>query len=323
MLRVMKRDGTFQQFSVEKIKAAILLAFDNAYEKCPSVSPLVNQVVDLIIGDTGQNANISIDFIQTKVEQALMESGHFNVAKHYIIYRDKRTQARLKRLTPDNKALSDYIHVSKYARYRKELGRREIYPETVTRVMQMHLKKYKSIMNKELKSLIIWAFDFVYKKKVLPSMRSMQFAGEAALRDNARIYNCSFTLIDRPRVFQEILYLLLCGSGVGFSVQWNHIKKLPPISRINKRRVYHQAIDDDIYGWAHAVGALVKGAIEGYWVEFDYSRIRPEGSPLVLSRSANGRDVDHLEVGLGRQSIVYSGFPPIDVPGTASVVVNI
>jgi ribonucleoside-diphosphate reductase alpha chain len=292
MLRVQKRDNNFQEFSTEKIKKAVLLAFDNALEIAPNVSPLVQQVVDLIIADTGPNANVSVDFIQTKVEQALMSSGHFDVAKLFIIYRDKRNEARKKRLKPDNQALADYIHISKYARWRDDLGRRELYAETVQRVKTMHITKYQHLIDdQEFVDALVDAFEFVKQKKVLPSMRSMQFAGQAALRENERMYNCSFTLIDRPRVFQEIIYLLLCGSGVGFSVQWEHISKLPPIARMNKHRVYHHTVEDTIIGWADAVGALIKGAIEGYWVEFNYSPIRGEG---VRLRTSGGRAPGHL-----------------------------
>jgi len=184
---------------------------------------------------------------------------------------------------PDKNVIADYIHASKYAQYIPELKRRETLSETVDRVKRMHKEKFPELCMK-----IDEAFWFVYDKKVLPSMRSMQFAGKPIKERNERMYNCSFTLIDRPEVFGQILYLLLCGVGVGFSVQKQHVAKLPKLFGMNLDLICHHTIKDTIEGWANAVTALISGSINGYYVEFNYNQIRPIGSQLKSGGKAPG-----------------------------------
>jgi ribonucleoside-triphosphate reductase len=191
-------------------------------------------------------------------------------------------------LKPDPTAVADYIHASKYARYVPELQRRELYDETVARVELMHMKRFP-----ELRQEINEAFDLVREKKVLPSMRSMQFGGQAIEVNNARQYNCSSTLVDRPRVFAEAMFLLLSGCGVGYSVQYEHVEKLPEISYVDNTKVVHHVIDDTIEGWANAVDALVNAYLGGYLVEFSYHLIRSAGTPL---KTSGGRAPGHRKL---------------------------
>jgi len=281
-MRVIKRDGSLEEFNAQKIQRALMMAFIG---QDTNVSPLVHRVLDRLIGVSDP---VPIGTIQDAIEQTLVGAGHVEVARKYMGYRLERDRARNARLIPDPNALSDYIHVGKYAQYDESLGRREKYSETVARVRDMHLRRYPRLADE-----IDWAFRFVFDKKVLPSMRSMQFAGAAIERDHARMYNCSFTLVDRPRAFQEIMYLLMCGSGVGYSVQWHHIEKLPPLGRVDKKNVTHFIIPDTKEGWADAVGALIEGAITGEWVEFAYHQIRAEGEPL---RTSGGRAPGHVQL---------------------------
>lgn len=181
---------------------------------------------------------------------------------------------------PDPRAIAEYIHASKYARYRAEWNRREVYAETVERVEDMHLRRFAHITGMDAK--IRWAFDFVRAKKVLASMRTMQFGGAAMEANHCRGYNCSATLIDRPRAFSEALFLLLSGCGVGYSVQRRHVEKLPPIA-VQTGRVTHHVVADTIEGWADAADALVMGAIAGVHVDFDFSGVREKGALLKTS----------------------------------------
>ena len=118
--------------------------------------------------------------------------------------------------------LSDLVHHMKYARYNSEKKRRETYNETVLRNMDMHIENYPHLKNE-----ITNAYQYVFDKKVLPSMRSMQFGGKPIEVSPNRIFNCAYAPIDDPRVFGEIMFLLLGGTGVGFSVQGHHVEKLP------------------------------------------------------------------------------------------------
>lgn len=186
----------------------------------------------------------------------------------------------------DKSAIAEFIHVSKYARHIPELERRELPLESIARVEKMHTDRFP-----DLKEDIAWAFDMVRQNKVLPSMRSMQFGGAAVLANNARIYNCSFSLCDRPRFFQEALFLLLSGTGVGFSVQYEHVEQLPKLGRIDNEKVVHHQIADTIEGWSDALGALIMSYLRGYYIEFSYHKIRDRGDIL---KTSGGRAPGHL-----------------------------
>ncbi len=205
--------------------------------------------------------------------------------------------------------LQDFIAISRYARYSPEKRRRETWAEAVARVRNMHLAHFSDRSLAEarrvalaagevtpgeiaaverlgggLHAAIRAAFDAVARREVLPSMRSLQFGGEAILTKHARIYNCCFTYIDRIEAFRESLYLLLCGCGVGFSVQRHHIAKLPAFApRDESLTPITFMVPDTIEGWADALHALMENAVAGRPVQFDYSQIRPEGAPLRIS----------------------------------------
>jgi len=175
--------------------------------------------------------------------------------------------------------LSDITVYMKYAKYIPELERRETWKELVTRNKAMHLKKYPT-----LKTEINEAYKMVYDKKVLPSMRSMQFAGKPIEISPNRVYNCAYLPIDDWRAFSETMFLLLGGTGVGYSVQQHHVDALPDIRKPNYDRARRFLIADSIEGWADAVKALMKNYFTGgSHLKFDYSDIRPKGARLVTS----------------------------------------
>jgi ribonucleoside-triphosphate reductase len=175
--------------------------------------------------------------------------------------------------------LSDITVYMKYAKYQSELQRRETWEELVTRNMEMHIKKYP-----KLETEIRENYKFVYDKKVLPSMRSMQFAGKPIEISPNRIYNCAFAPIDDYRVFAEIMFLLLGGTGVGYSVQKHHVDQLPEIRKPNAEKTRRFLIGDSIEGWADAISVLVKAYFfGGSKPTFDFRDIRPKGARLITS----------------------------------------
>ena len=175
--------------------------------------------------------------------------------------------------------LSDITVYMKYAKFIPELERRETWKELVTRNKKMHLKTFPT-----LKKEINDAYKMVYDKKVLPSMRSMQFAGKPIEISPNRIYNCAYLPIDDWRAFSETMFLLLGGTGVGYSVQKHHVENLPEIRKPNYNRTRRFLIADSIEGWADAVKALMKNYFQGgSRLQFDYSDIRPKGARLVTS----------------------------------------
>ena len=175
--------------------------------------------------------------------------------------------------------LSDITVYMKYARYLPKKARRETWKELVTRNKTMHLKQYPS-----LKKEIDQAYTFVYDKKILPSMRSMQFAGKSIEISPNRIYNCAYLPIDHSRAFSEVMFLLLGGTGIGYSVQRHHVEKLPPIHLPRKDRKRRFLIGDSIEGWADAIKVLMRSYFEGTpRIQFDFSDIRPKGALLITS----------------------------------------
>lgn len=296
-LSVVKRDGkTHQPFDSHKIRRAVRRAWTEAtgVEPSPYEVASVSDFVDVAIASrAAADVAVGVEAIQDAVEIALMRADRYAVAKAYILYRQQRAEARAARKAPDRAAAADYIHASKYARWRPELGRREVYGETVARVEDMHLRRFAHVP--DLDGAIRQAFDAVRTKRVLPSMRTMQFGGAAVEACHNRAYNCTGSLVDRPRVFAEALYLLLCGCGVGYSVQFEHVAKLPPlVAEIDRRRVVHHVVEDTIEGWANALDALIDSYVtHGGNVEFSYHKIRPAGSPL---RTSGGRAPGHLKL---------------------------
>jgi ribonucleoside-diphosphate reductase alpha chain len=181
----------------------------------------------------------------------------------------------------NNKILSDITVHMKYAKYIPELQRRETWEELVDRNKAMHIRKYPSLEND-----INTYYKYVYEKKVLPSMRSLQFGGKPIEISPNRLYNCAYLPIDHIDAFSEVMFLLLSGCGVGYSVQLHNIKKLPEVIKPHDVRTRRFVIGDSIEGWSDAIKVLIKsylGSKRSSKIKFDYSDIRPKGSRLVTS----------------------------------------
>lgn len=177
------------------------------------------------------------------------------------------------------KILSDITVFTKYAKYIPSLERRETWEELVTRNMEMHIRKFP-----QLEGEIRNAYQYVFNKKVLPSMRSLQFGGPAIEVNNARIFNCAFLPIDHYKSFAEVMFLLLSGCGVGFSVQSHHVSQLPTINQPDKDKRTKYLVNDSIEGWADAIKVLLKNYFYGgSEIHFDLRDIRPKGALLVTA----------------------------------------
>jgi ribonucleoside-diphosphate reductase alpha chain len=185
--------------------------------------------------------------------------------------------------------LQNYTFVSKYARWIEDKNRRETWKEAVDRVKNMMHSFYA---DKGITNDIDWAYELMLKRKVLGSQRALQFGGEPILKRHAKIYNCTSSYCDRLRFFQECFWLLLCGSGTGFSVQKHHISKLPSLEHdVKEDQAVKYVIEDSIEGWANSLGVLLSSyfskPVEEFkqyknsHIVFDYSNIRPKGSSLA------------------------------------------
>ncbi len=337
---VVKRDGSKVRFDFNKVTRAIALAFhevrtDNApnpyrddilacfglasetFIEVTKIAEAVSQMLELYYRD---GKHPTIEQVQDAAEKAIAAAGHWDVARAFVLYRARQSERRV--VHYQDNGLADYIAMAKYARYRPDLGRREIFTEGVERVKNMHLTHFteklerrmgttlnpevaqlagshaemlnSTLGGKTLKQIIQDAFAQVAAKKVLPSMRSMQFGGEAILKNHSRMFNCSFSNVDRVEFFREYFFLLLSGCGVGFSVQKHHVAMLPPLparAADNDLPVWHFHIQDTIEGWSDALDALFQSFYEGKKIEFDFSAIRPRGSHL---KTSGGKAPGHL-----------------------------
>lgn len=331
---VVKRDGSRTKFELGKITRAIALAFhevrsDGAanpsrddesafygldgvtFQQVRQIAESVSLMLELFYRD---GKNPTIEQIQDAAEKAIAAAGEWEVARAFVLYRERHAERRLARYSDGARALADYIAQSKYARYRRDLGRRETFEEGAYRVRDMHRTFFRdrvetvispalspdvaelaaeqsgillsAVGNKSLDDIICEVFEAVRRKEVLPSMRSMQFGGEAVLTNHSRIFNCSFSNVDRLEFFREYFFLLLSGCGVGFSVQKHHVSLLPhlPVRAVeDELEVQHYTIADTIEGWCDALHALFLSHYEGKKIEFNYSLIRPKGAPLKTS----------------------------------------
>jgi ribonucleoside-triphosphate reductase len=292
---------------------------DDQYAKVEVISAQI-EACAVALGD-----GLTVEKAQDLVEEVLLASGaeFRTVAAAYIAYRRGKAALRATKLVSNG--ITDYISASKYCRFSESLSRREVWPEAVDRVGAMHHyhvseclpnvdfttantrdsyraalvgmdrpvreASFAALMAVSPESVSIYdeiaeAMGAVKRREILPSMRSLQFGGEATLANHARLYNCAFTHINRKKVFSEIIWLLLSGTGVGFSVQKHHVALLPHILDRSKEddapTVFHQ-IEDTIEGWGNAIDALLNAYWQGYNIEFDYSLIRRKGARLKTS----------------------------------------
>lgn len=212
-----------------------------------------------------------------------------------------------------SKLLADFNYTFKYAKYLPDQYRRETWEEAVNRVMSMHWGRIEPKFSTACYNYTTWGDDtqealyhefqaahLAYlDKKILGSQRTLQFGGEGVLKHHMRSYNCATSYCDRPRFFAESLYMLLCGVGVGFSVQKHHVDQLPPLASLEYLKDipdHNHVIKDSIEGWSEALNALVnfyfglstsEDFITGRPV-FDYSQIRKRGAQLSTGGKAPG-----------------------------------
>jgi ribonucleoside-triphosphate reductase len=268
---VIKRDGTQEPFIFDKIVSAV----DKAGGAGRAVA---SEIRDNLLDSS--TSGITVDALHAAVIDTIENE---TAKQNYTLYKSQRDEAR-EYTTVGKSALSEYITHSKYAHPN------ETWDDVCVRVMQMHSDKFDFDNNFGLLERAGRALDNMLRKRVLPSMRSLQFGGKGIEANNARLYNCSYSLCDREDFFAELFYLLLSGCGVGYSVSKLHVKKLQPIS-INPENVFTLEVEDTIEGWADAIKVLFEHSVCGSWAEFDYRKIRVVGSPL---KTTNGKAPGHI-----------------------------
>lgn len=223
----------------------------------------------------------------------------------------------------DKKALSDITVFNKYAKFLNDLNRRELFTEITGRNKAMHVTKYPH-MEKEID--LIYE-NYVDRKKVLPSMRSLQFGGRPILLNEARIFNCAYAPAESPKFFSELMFLLLGGTGMGYSVQKRHVKKLPMVKLPESDLEYKFQVQDSIVGWSDAVKVVAKAFFDaGTLPKFCYKDIRNKGSELVTT-GGQAPGPDPLEACINQlvklfRNAVGRKLRPIEVHDMACIIAD-
>lgn len=291
---VTKRNGTQAVFSSEKISSALRRCFSSIdVEPRNGIDSIVDSVVEIV--NEFHPAAITVESIQDIVEKTLQQHGEYDAAKQYILYRAKHTEERNARPIPDEvrnafaesdiyfpTPIQKFQFFDKYSRFNYDLGRRETWVETVDRsVNYLHDlagdRIDSSVYQRIRKSIL--------EMRAMPSMRLLAMAGPAAHRNNMAIYNCSYQPVESVNSFVEALLISMAGCGVGFSVENEYVRNFPKIKKQNGWTQKH-VIEDTTEGWAHALRHGLESWFSGWDIEFDYSLIRPIGSPL---RTKGGR----------------------------------
>jgi len=291
---VLKRDGSIVSFDVDKITNAINKAMLASAEGSMKDAEMVANrvIVELTkIAKIHKNFIPDVEGIQDMVEQELMLSDYVKTSKNYILYRQERADVRskeslipphVKKLAQDSKKyfrnpLSEFVYYRSYAKWIEEEGRRETWIETVNRYISF---MKKNLGNKLKESEYNEVRESILKQEAMPSMRLLQFAGKAAEKTNVCAYNCSFIAPSCFQDFGEIIYISMCGTGVGFSVESKNIQSLPQIKNQTGKKLPTHVVDDSKEGWADAFVYGMKTWFDGNDIEFDFSKLRPAGARL-------------------------------------------
>ena len=291
---VTKRNGQVVDYDVKKVVSAISKCFNQTKEggevDAMKVAIKVDKELSYIMSKSEFNS-VFVEKIQDLVEKHLMLEDYVVSAKSYILYRNERNKERpaadlvtpeLKNLFSESKQyfrnpLAEFVYYRSYSKWIEEKDRRETWVETVKRFMD-YMKEEMGSKITEIEYAKIHAA--ILTQKIIPSMRLLWSAGPAARKTHVAAYNCSYIAITDLRDFAEIMYVAMCGTGVGFSVENKFINKLPDIKPQTGEVLPTHIVEDSKEGWADAYHLALKSWFEGKDISFDYSKIRPKGARL-------------------------------------------
>lgn len=292
--KIEKRDGSIASFDVGRISVAIYKAMCAAHEGSEEEADEIAYKVQADLEKIKRRHKKfipSVEGIQDAVEKELILGGYVKTAKSYIIYRQKRAELRvdyknipehLKQLTVESKkyfrnTLSEFVYLRTYSRWIEKEGRRETWIETVDRYVDFMKENIGDKLTAKEYSEVRQA---ILNQEVMPSMRLLQFAGTAARATQVCAYNCSYIAPEKIEDFAEVMYISMCGTGVGFSVESQNIHALPQIKVQTGEKAAIHTIGDSKEGWCDALTFGMKAWFDGKDIEFDYSQVRPAGARL-------------------------------------------
>ena len=309
--QVVKRDGSRQAFELSKLKYSIAKAGEDTHEFTNGqAQPIIAKVLQQLERYPGRE--ITTQQLRDWVETEIAKAGYIETARYYIIYgyeknRRQPLDAKTKQAFAESKqyfrnSLAELVYYRTYSRWRDDLGRRETWPETVDRFMQfMRQTAGSKLSDKDYQRV----HQALLQQKFVPSMRLLWAAGEAAAKNNVSAYNCSFVSPTRLRDFGEIMFLMMSGTGVGFSVEQHVVDQLPEVKPQTDRKLKTHVVKDSKAGWADALIAGLKAWWSGKDIEFDYSKIRPYGSRLkTMGGRAAGPEALRSVLTFARQLIL-------------------
>ncbi len=302
--QIKKRDGHIAPFEQDRITHAIGKAMTAAQEGNPEIDSerVSDQVVNALAHKYPSVHILNIEQIQDMVETQLMATGFNQTAKSYILYRNERSRIReqkqevpehVRELAAQSKKyfknpLGEFIYYRTYSRWIDEENRRETWIETVDRYVNfMRENLGEKLTDKEYGEIR----EGILNQEAMPSMRLLQFAGKAAGSTNVSAYNCSFIAPSAIQDFAEIMYISMCGTGVGFSVESQNIQQLPQIKKQTGEKLETHIIPDSKEGWADALATGMKTWFNGQDIDFDFSLLRPAGARLkTMGGKSSGPD---------------------------------
>lgn len=291
--QIYKRDGALEAFDISRIERAVFAAMTETGEGSLDEAKQIAQLVFNKCEEVAKRHKFTPDVegIQNDVEDELILNGYIKTAKSYILYREKHAELRKKQfLIPDSvkqlsaqssayfkNTLSEFVYLRTYARWIESESRRETWIETVSRYINFMKKNLGALLSEEEYQTLEKA---ILNQEVMPSMRLLQFAGPAAERTNVCAYNCAFIAPRQLRDFGEIMYVLMCGTGVGFSVESHNVHDLDKIQPQTGEQLATHVVVDSKEGWCEALILGMKAWFQGKDVSFDYSQLRPLGARL-------------------------------------------
>ncbi len=291
---VIKRDGAKVAFDLNRIANAVYNAMQASQEGSLDEAKHVAKIVLTELEEIKSRYKTfvaNVEGIQDAVEKVLIYENYAQTAKHYILYRQKQAEKRGQTITiPEHvlklaeeskqyfrNKLSEFVYLRTYARWLEDEGRRETWIETIDRYINfMRENLGEKLTNKEYSELR----QAILQQDIMPSMRLLQFAGTAARNTNVCAYNCSFIAPRKLRDFAEVMYISMCGTGVGFSVESQNIQSLPQIEFQSGEKLSTHVIADSKEGWCDALTLGLETWFAGKDIEFDYSLLRPAGARL-------------------------------------------
>jgi len=318
--QIEKRDGRLVPFDFDKISDAIAKAMSVAQEGGAEDAALVaHQVAGELARFAKKYRNFlpTVEGIQDSVEKYLILNDFVKTAKSYILYRDKRAQMRsikvdiaphVQKLIDDSKKyfegnpLGEFVYLRTYAKWIPEEGRRETWIETVDRYLAfMRENVGTKISEKEFAELR----EAILNQEVMPSMRLMQFSGDAARKTNVCAYNCSYIAPSKLTDFAEIMYISMCGTGVGYSVESQNVQALPQIKHQTGEKIETHVVEDSKEGWCDALTLGLKTWYDGKDISFDFSQVRPAGARLkTMGGKASGPEPLRSLLSFARERIL-------------------